>query len=194
MPNRWYLVFLLATITLVGTSCAGSLFKVKPVVELPPMSGDVRTANAGGITIRAVPLLSDEETQDLFEANLLVGGLLPVRTELVFESGVPVEIKKAKFRLRDAEGREWKLLSPKAAASSIMKANGVFLYNPHSRKTFEQDMIAYGLVTKEPLSDANRRTQGFLFFQTPDKAPVQTNASLVLTIEKLPQPAEIKLN
>ena len=194
MSNRWYLVFLLATIMLVGTSCASSLFKVKPVVELPPMSGDVRSVNAGAITIRAVPVLSDEETQDLFEANLLVGGLLPVRTELVFESGVPVEIKKAKFRLRDGEGREWKLLSPKAAASSIMKANGVFLYNPHSRKTFEQDMIAYGLVTKEPLSDANRRTQGFLFFQTPDKTPVQTNSSLVLTIEKLPQPAEIKLN
>jgi len=164
------------------------------VVELPPISGDARSASAGGVTIRAVPLLSDEETQDLFEANLLVGGLLPVRTELIFESGVPVEIKRARFRLRDSAGREWKLLSPKAAASSIMKANGVFLYNPHSRKTFEQDMIAYGLVTKEPLSDTNRRTQGFLFFQTPDKAPVQTNASLMLSIEKLPQPAQIKLN
>lgn len=194
MSSRRYLLILLSAVVIGGTSCAGSLFKVKPVVELPPMSGDVRSANAGGISIRAVPLLSDEETQDLFEANLLLGGLLPVRTELVFESGVPVEIRRARFRLRDGEGREWKLLSPKAAASSIMKANGVFLYNPHSRKTFEQDMIAYGLVTKEPLSDANRRTQGFLFFQTPDKTPVQTNASLVLTIEKLPQPAEIKLN
>jgi len=194
MFRRGYLALTLGAIALAVTSCAGSLFKVKPAVELPAMSGDVRSANAGGVSIRAVPLLSDEETQDLFEANLLLGGLLPVRTEMVFESGVPVEIKRARFRLRDGEGREWKLLSPKAAASSIMKANGVFLYNPHSRKTFEQDMIAYGLVTKEPLSDANRRTQGFLFFQTPDKSPVPTNASLVLTIEKLPQPAEIKLN
>ncbi len=194
MSNRWYLVFILGAIVFIETSCAGALFKVKPVVELPPMSGDVRSASAGGISIRAIPILSDEETQELFEANLLVGGLLPVRTELVFESGVPVEIKRAKFRLRDGEGREWKLLSPKSAASSIMKANSVFLYNPHSRKTFEQDMIAYGLVTKDPLSESNRRTQGFLFFQTPDKTPVQTNVSLVLTIEKLPQPAEIKLN
>jgi hypothetical protein len=194
MFRRGYLLFIVSAIVVASSSCAGSLFKVKPVVELPAMSGDVRSASAGGVSIRAVPLLSDEETQDLFEANLLLGGLLPVRTELVFESGVPVEIKRARFRLRDGEGREWKLLSPKAAASSIMKANGVFLYNPHSRKTFEQDMIAYGLVTKEPHSDANRRTQGFLFFQTPDKSPVPTNASLVLTIEKLAQPAEIKLN
>lgn len=194
MPNRKTLIIFLGPLILISSSCGSSLFKVKPVVEVPPMTGDVRSASAGGVTVRAVPLLSDEETQDLFEANLLVGGILPVRTEFAFESGVPVEIKRARFHLRDAAGREWKLLSPKAAASSIMKANGVFLYNPNSRKSFEQDMVAYGLVTKEPLSDSNRRTQGFLFFQTPDKAPVQTNASLVLTIEKLPQKAEIKLN
>jgi hypothetical protein len=194
MSNRRLLVLVLGTMLLTATSCAGSLFKVKPVVELPPMTGDVRSVSAGGVTVRAQPLLTDEETQELFEANLLVAGVLPVRTELVFESGVPVQLKRARFRLRDGEGHEWKLLSPKAAVSRILKANGVFLYNPHSRKTFEQDMIAYSLSTKEPLSDANRRTQGFLFFQTPDKTPVQTNTPLVLTVEKLPQPAEIKLN
>ncbi|MEK6281830.1 MAG: hypothetical protein AABN95_15865 [Acidobacteriota bacterium] len=194
MTNRRILFLTVGVIVLSVTSCGGSLFKVKPVVELPPMTGDVRSASAGGVTIRAAPLLSDEETQDLFEANFLIAGVLPVRTELVFESGVPVEIKRARFRLRDGEGREWKTLSPKAAASRIMKANGIFLYNPHSRKTFEQEMIAYGLDTKTPLSDANRRTQGFLFFQTPDKTPVQTSATLLLTVEKLPQTAEIKLN
>jgi len=158
------------------------------------MTGDVSSASAGGVTIRARPLLSDEETQDLFEANFLVAGVLPVRTELVFESGVPVEIKRARFRLRDGQGREWKVLSPKAAAGRILKANGVFLYNPNSRKSFENEMTAYGLDTKAPLSDGNRRTQGFLFFQTPDKTPVETGTPLILTIEKLPQKAEIKLN
>jgi hypothetical protein len=194
MRNRHVLYFMLAAIVLSAASCAGSLFKVKPVVELPPMTGDVQSASAGGVTVRARPLLSDEETQDLFEANFLVAGVLPVRTELVFESGVPVEIKRARFRLRDGEGREWKLLSPKAAAAQILKANGVFLYNPHSRKTFEKEMTAYGLDTKSPLSDGNRHTNGFLFFQTPDKTPVQTQSTLVLTVEKLPQKAEIKLN
>jgi hypothetical protein len=194
MLNRRILFLILAATLLSVASCAGSLFKVKPVVTLPPMTGDVRSASAGGVTVRARPLLSDEETQDLFEANFLVAGVLPVRTELVFESGVPVEVKRARFHLRDGEGREWKLLSPKAAAAWIMKANGVFLYNPHSRKTFEKEMAAYGLDTKAPLSDGNRHTQGFLFFQTPDKTPVPTNASLILTIEKLPQKAEIKLN
>ena len=194
MRKRRILLLILGTIVLSATSCAGSLFKVKPVVALPPMTGDVPSASAGGVTVRARPLLSDEETQELFEANFLVAGVLPVRTELAFESGVPVEIKRARFRLRDSEGREWKLLSPKAAAGRILKANGVFLYNPHSRKSFEKEMAAYGLDTKAPLSDANRRTHGFLFFQTPDKTPVQTGSALMLTIEKLPQKAEIRLN
>jgi hypothetical protein len=194
MLNRRILFLILGAIVLSVSSCAGSLFKVKPVVSLPPMTGDVPSASAGGVTVRAQPLLTDEETQDLFEANILIAGVLPVRTELVFESGVPVEIKRARFRLRDGDGREWKLLSPKAAAAQILKANGVFLYNPHSRKTFEKEMAVYGLDTKTPLSDGNRRTQGFLFFQTPDKTPVQTGSALVLAVEKLLQKAEIKLN
>ena len=194
MRKRPILLLILGTMVLSATSCASSLFKVKPVVSLPPMTGDVSSASAGGVTIRARPLLSDEETQDLFEANFLVAGVLPVRTELVFESGVPVEIKRARFRLRDGQGREWKLLSPKAAASRILKSNGVFLYNPHSRKSFEKEMVAYGLDTKAVLSDGNRSAHGFLFFQTPDKTPVETGTSLILTIEKLLQKAEIKLN
>lgn len=194
MLNRRILFLILGAIVLSSSSCAASLFKVKPVVSLPPMTGDVPGASAGGVTVRARPLLTDEETQDLFEANFLVAGVLPVRTELVFESGVPVEIKRARFRVRDGQGREWKVLSPKAAAGRILKANGVFLYNPHSRKSFENEMATYGLDTKAQLSDGNRRTQGFLFFQTPDKTPVETNSSLILIVEKLAQKAEIKLN
>src|SRR5882672_6661279 len=114
--------FMLAT-GLLTTSCAGSLFKVKPVAELPPLSGNLKTASAGGLTVRVAPLMTDEESQDLFEANLPLSGILPVRLELVFESGVPVETKKVRFHLRDGDGREWKLIAPKAAVGRILKAN-----------------------------------------------------------------------
>ena len=93
---------ILLLITLISTSCTGSLFKVKPVTELPPLPANTRTADAGGVTIRVAPLLTDEESQELFEANLPLSGVLPVRVELAFQSGVPVEIKRARFRLRDA--------------------------------------------------------------------------------------------
>ena len=186
------LLFLL--IVVFSTSCTGSLFKVKPVTDLPPLPANSRTADAGGVTIRVAPLLTDEESQELFEANLQLSGVLPLRVELAFQSGVPAEIKRARFRLRDSQNKEWKLLSPKSAISRIIKANGVFAYNPNSRKQFEKEFGAYAIDLKTPLSSSDTRRQGFLFFQTPDKGPVQSGQQLTLTVERLPQPATITVN
>ena len=188
-------VFLLLLVALASASCtATSLYKVKPVTELPPMPTNTRSADAGGVTIRVAPLLTDEESQELFEANLPLSGVLALRVEFVFQSGVPVEINRARFRLRDSENREWKLLSAKSAVSRIMKANGVYAYNPNSRKQFEHEFGAYAIDLKTPLSSGDSRRQGFLFFQTPDKRPARSGQQLTLTIERLPQPASITIN
>lgn len=188
------LVLLILATAMLTTACAGSLYKVKPVVELPPLSGEAKSASAGGVTVRLAPLMSDEESQDLFEANLPLAGVLPLRLELAFESGVPVETKKARFRLHDGEGRDWKLISPKAAISRILKANDVYAYNPNSRKQFQKEFTAYALDLQTPMSAADRRREGFLFFEAPKKEPVESPRGLVLVIERLPQPVEIKLN
>ena len=185
---------LLAGMVALTAACGSSLFRVKPVAELPALPDNSRSASAGGVTVRVAPLLSDEEAQELFEANLPLAGVLPVRIEMTFESGVPVEIKRARFRLRDAQSREWKLLSPKNAVSRVLKANEVYAYNPNSRKQFEKEFTSYGIELKEPLSTSERRRQGFLFFQTPKGEPVTSNAGLVLSIERLPQPVELKLD
>ncbi|HSQ24372.1 MAG TPA: hypothetical protein VLN44_08180, partial [Pyrinomonadaceae bacterium] len=60
------------------TACSNSLFKVKPVSELPPLPATAASMNAGSVTFRASPLLADEQTQELFESNLQLAGLLPV--------------------------------------------------------------------------------------------------------------------
>jgi len=185
---------LVVSATLFNSSCGGSLFKVKPAPELPPLAGNVKNASAGGITIRLALLLSDEESQELFEANLPLSGVLPLRVELAYEGGVPVELRRARFRLRDGEGREWKLLPPNQAISRIMKANDVYAYNPNSRKQFAADFKANALDVTTPLSSSDRRRQGFLYFQTPNKEPVESPRGLVLRIERVPQPVEIALN
>lgn len=194
----WKINLRTAAVVIAGafltTSCIGSLFKVKPVVELPPLEGNVKTASAGGVTVRVAPLMTDEESQDLFEANLPLSGILPVRLELVFESGVPVETKRVRFRLRDAEGREWKAVTPKRAISRILKANDIYAYNPNSRKQFEKEFATYAIDLVPPLSDTQRRRQGFVFFETPKQEPVESPRGLVLLIERLPQPVEIPLN
>ena len=189
----------LRTLILVGlvmfaASCGGSLFKVKPAIDLPPLAANAKSANAGGVTLRVAPLMSDEASQDLFEANLPLAGILPLRMEIAFESGVPVEIKRARFRLTDATGREWKAISPKSAVSRILKANDVYAYNPNSRKQFEKEFAAYGIDLTKPLSNENRRTQGFLFFEAPNKETVASPQGLTLRVERLPQPLELKLN
>ena len=192
--TRSYPSFIFCAAVLLFTSaCAGSLFKVKPVVELPPMTGDVKTASAGGVTVRVAPLMTDEQSQELFEANLPLSGILAVRLEFVFESGVPVETKKARFRLHDAAGREWKYVTVKAAVARILKANDVYAYNPNSRKQFEQEFAAYAIDLKSPLSQSERQHQGYIFFEAPKNEPVENPRGLVLVIERLPQPIEIEL-
>src|SRR5215204_643932 len=140
--TRWKLALISAVAPLLVTGCGGSLYKVKPFVELPAMSGEVKSGSAGGLVVAVAPLLTDEESQDLFEANLPLAGVLPLRVEVGYESGVPVEIKKAKFRLRDPSGKEWKLLSPKEAISRVLKVDEVYAYNPSARKQFEVEFGA----------------------------------------------------
>lgn len=183
-------IALIAIILMIG--CGGSLYKVKPVVEAPITEAG-GSARAGGVSVRALPLLTDEESQDLFEANLPLAGLLPVRVEIANEGSEAVILERARFRLHDAEGREWKARSATQAVSRILESNKVTLYNPNARARFEEAFRAYALNTKTPLTTAELR-QGMIFFQTPKKEPVESPRSLILTIEKLPQPVVLRLN
>ena len=186
------------TVVLVGalliTSCSTALFKVKPATELPAVPRDARSADAGGVTVRVAPLLKDEESQELFEANLPLSGVLPLRLGLVFQSGLAIELKRARFHLRDGQNREWKLLSFKQVVSRIIKDNEVVAYNPDSRKQFEKDFGAYHLDLETPLVSTEPQREGFLFFKKPDKRPVETGQQLTLTVERLPQTATITIN
>ena len=144
--------------------------------------------------MRAAPLLTDEETQELFESNLQLAGLLPVRVEIVHHSGEPIDLTKVRFHLRDASGTEWKIIPAKQAIGRILKANGVFAYNPNSRKTFEKEFRAYEFDLKTPFASTETKRHGILIFQTVKKEPVASPKELTLTIEGLAQPVSLKLN
>ena len=176
------------------SSCGGSLYRMKPLAQLPSMPATVASLNLGSITVRAAPLLTDEESQELFESNLQLAGLLPVRVELIHNNGDAIELKKVRFRLHDAPGTEWKAISAKKAIARILKANGIFAYNPDSRKTFEKEFSAYELNLKTPLTHSDGRREGFIIFLAPKKDPVSSPRGLVLTIEGLSEPATLNLN
>ncbi len=171
-----------------------TLFKVKSPNDLPELPASAEVVNLGALSVRAAPLLTDEETQELFEANLQLAGLLPVRVEMTHNSGDAVELKKIKFRLQDASASQWKQISAKQAVSRILKANGVFAYNPNARKTFDEDVRAYEFDAKTTLTHDERRRHGLLFFIAPDKQPVSSPHGLSLEIDGFAQPISLKLN
>ena len=175
----------------LASGCGGSLYKVKPKIDAPVTGG--RDASAGGVSVRALPLLADEESQELFEANLPLAGLLPVRLEISNESGAPLLFKRVRFRLRDADGRVWKLRSPKQAVSRILTDNAIYLYNPNSRKKFEEAISEHAFDLATPLEAGSQR-RGLLFFQTEKKEAVRSPRGLALTIEGLAQPIEVVFN
>ncbi len=158
------------------------------------MPATAASANLGSISFRATPLLTDEESQEIFEANLQLAGLLPVRVEINHNGGDAIEMKKVRFQLSDATNAKWKTVSAKQVIALILKANGVSLYNPSSRKTFEKEFRAYELDLKTPLTHNEGRRQGLIIFLAPEKAPVSSPRGLVLTITGLSQPATLKLN
>jgi len=182
------------SLLLLNASCGNSLFKVKPASALPALSASAASANVGVVTFRAAPLLTDEEIQELFESNLQLAGLLPIRLEVIHNGGEQIEFKKLKFRLHDASSSDWKLISAKAAISRILKANDVFAYNPNSRKTFEKEFRAYEFDLKTPFASTETKRHGILIFQTVKKEPVASPKELTLTIEGLAQPVSLKLN
>jgi len=181
-------------ILLSVASCSGSLFKVKPPSALPPLAATAARADLGSISFLAAPLLTDEETQELFESNLQLAGLLPVRVEIVHNSGEAIDLRKVRFHLRDASGTEWKIIPAKQAIGRILKANGVFAYNPNSRKTFEKEFRAYEIDLRSPLTHAERQRRGLIIFLSPKKEPVASPRGLVLTVDGLSQPATLTLN
>lgn len=193
----WKITAVFALAALVLTSaCGGSLYKVKPVVEAPIAERETG-AWTGLVSGRAMPLFSDEESFELFESNLLLAGLLPVRVEMQSNIGygiAGVELKEVRFHLRDAEWREWKMLTAKQTVARILKANDVYLYNPNARAKFEEDFRAHAFDLVTPLKSKELRS-GLIFFQTPQKQPVASPRGLVLSIEKLlPEPLQLRLN
>lgn len=184
---------LLLGLAIASFSCGGSLYKVKPAVQAPGLPPTMGTASAGGLRLHAAPLVADEESQTLFEANLPLAGLLPVRVELTNESGAPLSFKRIRFRLRDQSGKEWKYRTPHQTASRILEANAITLYNPNSREAFETALTAHSLDLQTPLA-ANEPRRGLIFFQTLRKEPVESPRGLTLVVEGLAQSLELRLN
>lgn len=183
---------LLTAYCLLFNACGGSLYKVKPATGAP-LPDDAKTSASGLIPLRAVPLFEDEESQDLFETNLPLAGVLPIRVEIENKTGAVIDLKKARFSLIDASGKEWKNLSVKETVKRVLKANGVYVYTPASKQSFTDGLNSHTLSVDSILNQGEKRA-GILFFQSPNKVQVERQQGLILRVEKLPERLELPLN
>ena len=183
---------LLFVFSLFLSACGGSLYKVKPVVSAP-LPDDAKNVSTNLISVRAVPLLKDEESQELFGANMPLAGILPVRVEIENNSGAVVDLKKARFSLSDSSGQVWKNLSVKSTVKRVMKADGFWVYTPASKQEFTDKLSEHTLNVDVPLNQSEKRA-GILFFQKHDKGSVENPQGLVLKVEKLAEKIELQLN
>lgn len=184
---------LIAGVLIILTlGCAGSLYKVRSPLRSPVPAG-AASAEGKSLAINAVAMTEDEFSQDMFEANFPLSGVLPVRVELINKGATEIPLNKTRLVLRDTGGGDWKALNNKQTASAVMKANGVSIYTPASRKQFREDLSGHILDLATPLGPNEHRT-GLLFFKSPKQRPVESPTGLTLSLKNSADSVEVKLN
>jgi len=174
------LSILLGCCTLLFTAC-GAPFKVAPRVEVP-LESFTHRAETARVTVYAGAPLSEDEVVRLFDGNLLLAGLLPVRVSIVNQSSAMVETSRARFYLVTADGKRLKQVSPKDALKKLFDYYGVRTYNVASFETLRERFSAHALTFPDKLSEG-AQVQGIIFF---DLAKAEAPSSgLTLRIERL---------
>src|ERR1044071_1882526 len=108
---RIVLIYLLFISLLPLFSCSSVPFKVQPRVEVAPAS--IAGLAAGkNIDLRA-QLLAEDEIVHLFDGNLLLAGIIPVRVAITNHSEQRQFISQSEFQLSDQSGRRFSLVKAK---------------------------------------------------------------------------------
>jgi hypothetical protein len=145
------------------TACAGKPFNVKSSVELPRPA---RTADASirEVNISAGAVTDEDYLFETFDANLILAGVLPVKVTLINNGNAPVDLKRARFELRNESSRKFKITSANRAFKRLISYYGISTYAKEGYKQSRADFAAHELDRKTPLSPGESRS-GLLFFQ-----------------------------
>jgi hypothetical protein len=151
------LVMLLASI---ASSCKP--FKVKPRIEVPRAANEAQ-AEAEGVVFRASVVRDEDWLNDTFDANLILAGIVPVRVELKNIRQTPVELHKARFELKTADGRTFESAD---AGSAFKRALSYYELSAWSKALYKEsraDFASYALDTEAPAAAGESR-QGLIYF------------------------------
>jgi hypothetical protein len=146
--------------------CGGKPFEVKPSVDLPTLAS-APAAESPGIRLQAAALRDEDFLLETFDANLILAGILPVNMTITNRAATPVDLRKARFELRTADGHAYKAADIKSAFKRLVKYYEISTYSKPAYKESREDFASYALDTSRPLAMGESR-QGMLFFIVPD--------------------------
>jgi hypothetical protein len=155
-----FAVFLVMLLAFIASSCKP--FKVKPRIEVPRAANEAQ-AETNGVAFRASVVRDEDWLNDTFDANLILAGIVPVRVELKNARKTPVELRKARFELKTADGRTF---GSADAGSAFKQALSYYELSAWSKALYKEsraDFASYALDTKAPAAAGESR-QGLIYF------------------------------
>jgi hypothetical protein len=159
----------------------GKPFNVKTQPGLPP-ARYVAKASVDSITVEAQAITDEDFLYDTFDANLISGGVFPVRVMLTNAGDEAIELKRARFEVQAAAGRSFRSADTKKAFKQLISYYGISVYSKSGYKESLESFSAYALDVATPLGGRQTR-QGLVFVLMP--AEVARAAGLTLVIGKL---------
>jgi hypothetical protein len=180
---------------LAGTMLGcGKPFNVKTRADLAPANYAASSATAN-ISIQAQAITDEDFLNETFDANLISSGVLPVRVMLKNSSDRTVDLQKARFEIRQQNGRGFKAVDARDAFKRLISYYEIKAYNKSGYRESLGTFSEYGVDLKTPLESGNAR-QGFLFFLVPVETARGANLTLVVSrlgVESA-STVELKLN
>lgn len=175
----------------------GKPFNVKTSVKLPD-TGPSAKAEAGGLILQATAITDEDVLYDVFDANLLRAGILPVRVRVRNESVEPVALSGLRFELQPAAGGRASRLAARAAYKRLISYYDVSAYNIAGNREARADFESHALQTAQPLGAGESR-EGLIFFvfgQTSQAGAAAKGSTLRISGGKLGKraPVELKLD
>lgn len=172
----------------------GKPFNVKTRTSLPP-ANYAAGATSDSIRIQAQALRDEDFLYETFDANLIAAGVLPVRVMVSNSSGQVIGLEKARFEMRQPNGRGLKAVDARRAFKKLISYYEISLYNKAGYKESLGTFSEYAFDVKTPLEPSQSR-QGLIFFLAPGNAARE--AGLTLVVSRLSSesrtPVELKLD
>lgn len=185
-----------STLCLVfGAMCGcGKPFNVKTRTSLPPVNY-AAGSTPDSIGIQAQALRDEDFLYETFDANLIAAGILPVRVVVSNSSAQVVNLEKARFEIRQANGHGLKAVDARRAFKSLISYYEISLYNKAGYKDSLSTFSEYAVDVKTPLEPGQSR-QGLMFFLAPGDAAREVGLTLVVSRlgSQSRAPVELKLN